>query len=414
MVCLLTTVVRLPGGRFFRPGATILGETVMNFCFLSPHFPPNYVHFASHLNRLGAKVYGVADASWDSLDVRLKESLTEYYRVEDMEDYDQLVRAVGYITFKAGKVDRLESFNEYWLETEAALRTDFNIFGIRRDSIERVKRKSVMKAVFQKAGVKVAPGVLVESLAGCRDFIDQVGYPVIVKPDIGVGAAKTYKIHDDEALAAFFADKPDATYFMEKFVSGQIVSYDGLTDAGGQVVFCASHVFSQGIMETVNDDRDIYYYSLRELPADLVAAGEKLVKAFDIKERFFHIEFFRTPLQELVALEVNMRPPGGLTTDMFNYANDIDIYREYANVVVKGRFETAVTRPWHCAYVGQKFSKRYRHNHAEILHALGAHVVHHQPISGAFASALGNYGFLVRAADVDQILQMAAFIQEKE
>lgn len=386
----------------------------MNFCFLSPHFPPNYFHFARHLSDLGVKVYGVADVPWDSLDPRLKEALTEYYRVEDMAAYDQLVRAVGYITFKAGKVDRLESFNEFWLETEAALRTDFNIFGIQQDTIERVKKKSVMKEVFQKAGVKVARGILAENLAACRDFIDQVDYPVIVKPDIGVGAVKTYKIHDDEELKAFFAAKPDTSYFLEEFISGQIVSFDGLTDKDGQVVFSASHLFSQGIMETVNDDRDIYYYSLRELPADLVAAGEKLVRAFEIKERFFHIEFFRTPVKELVALEVNMRPPGGLTTDMFNYANDIDIYREYANVVVKGRFEASFTRPWHCAYVGQRFSKRYQHSHAEILGALGGHVVRRQSISGAFTSALGNYGFLIRAADAAQIFQMAEFIQEKE
>jgi hypothetical protein len=55
-------------------------------------------------------------------------------------------------------------------------------------------------------------------------------------------------------------------------------------------------------------------------------AGKRVLKAFNGRERFFHFEFFRVAQDKLVAPEVNMRPPGGLTTDMFNYANDIDIY----------------------------------------------------------------------------------------
>ncbi len=58
------------------------------------------------------------------------------------------------------------------------------------------------------------------------------------------------------------------------------------------------------------------------------------LKAFDVRERFFHFEFFRQDeTGDLLALEVNMRPPGGLTTDMFNYACDIDIYNAWASLI---------------------------------------------------------------------------------
>ncbi|MBU1537983.1 carboxylate--amine ligase [Myxococcota bacterium] len=384
----------------------------MNYCFLSPHFPPNFSNFAFFLHQKGVKVYGIADAPYDQLSPTLKASLTEYYRVESMDDYDQMVRALGYITHRGGKIDRLESHNEYWLETEAALRTDFNIYGIKNDTIERIKKKSVMKQVFIDAGVAVAGGALVEDLAQCEAFIAKVGYPVIAKPDIGVGALKTYKIHNKDELQQFFASKPPIPYFMEAFVQGQIVSFDGLTDRAGKVVFSAAHVFSRGVMETVNEDLDIYYYSLRELPEDLVEAGHRLIKAFGLTERFFHIEFFRTPSGGLVALEVNMRPPGGLTTDMFNFANDINIYEEYANVVARGVFEGEVLRPYHCAYVGQKFTKTYRHSHEEIMGLFGDKIVHQQPIAGVFSSALGNYGFLIRSENLEEVINMAEFIQE--
>ena len=76
-------------------------------------------------------------------------------------------------------------------------------------------------------------------------------------------------------------------------------------------------------METVNEDRHIYFYNLREIPADLEEAGRRVLKAFDVRERFFHFEFFRSrPDGRVVALEVNMRPPGGPIIDMYNYAHD--------------------------------------------------------------------------------------------
>ena len=79
------------------------------------------------LNDHGVKVLGIASEPYENLDEELIDSLTEYYRVDDMEDYNQLLRACGYFTFKYGKIDFIESHNEYWLEKEAQLRTDFNV-----------------------------------------------------------------------------------------------------------------------------------------------------------------------------------------------------------------------------------------------------------------------------------------------
>ena len=168
----------------------------MNVVFLSPHFPPNLFLFCTRLREFGATVLGIADVSYETLRPELRGALTEYYRVPDLHDYDALVRALGFFTHRHGKIDRIESLNEYWLETEARLRTDFNIAGLRAENIDRVKRKSAMKRVFERAGVEVARGRVARSPAAVRDFIEEVGYPVIAKPDVGVGAARTYRIED--------------------------------------------------------------------------------------------------------------------------------------------------------------------------------------------------------------------------
>ena len=108
-----------------------------------------------------------------------------------------------------------------------------------------------------------------------------------------------------------------------------------------------------------------------------------------------------------MALEVNMRPPGGLTVMMFNYANDLDIYRQYAEVVVNNRFTAKVERPYHCCYIGRQFSDGYRLTHAEVLSRYRDILCHHEPISGVFAAAIGRHGYLIRSPDL-AVVQAAA------
>ena len=110
----------------------------MNFVFVSPQFPASYWNFCDRLKQRGVTVLGLSDAPYDSLSDQVKNSLTEYYRVDNMEDYDQMVRAMGYFTHKYGKIDWLESNNEYWLTQDARLRTDFNITtGMKSDFIRK-------------------------------------------------------------------------------------------------------------------------------------------------------------------------------------------------------------------------------------------------------------------------------------
>jgi len=385
----------------------------MNFVYLSPHFPPNYYRFCVGLREEGVNVLGLADAPYESLRTELRGTLSEYYRVEDMNSYDGLVRALGHFTHRHGKLDGIDSHSEHWLETEARLRTDFNMAGLRQDRIEIIKRKSAMKEIYRSAGIRVALGAVVRTIEDAQRLVAETGYPAVAKPDVGVGAAATFKIRDDAELAAFFTSKPPVDYIMEEFIQGKLFSFDGLADRDGNLVFFTAHAFSQGIMETVNEDADLFYHSLREIPADLEEAGRRTARAFDVRGRFFHLEFFRAGSDGgITALEVNLRPPGGLTTDMFNYANDIDIYREWARVVAHNRFTAEWSRPYHVGYVGRKRSKGYNRTHEEILRYLGPLVCHHEEINSIFRAAIGDYGYLVRSKELDEVLAAARYIQE--
>ena len=153
----------------------------MNFVFISPNFPEAYRWFCIRLKENGVNVLGVGDAPYDSLHPQLRDALTEYYRVDSLENYDQMIRALGYFTGRYGKMDWVESNNEYWLELDAALRTDFNITtGLKSHEIGKYKRKSQMKQYYRQAGIPVARWLCVtpettpeQALA----FAREVGYP---------------------------------------------------------------------------------------------------------------------------------------------------------------------------------------------------------------------------------------------
>ncbi len=383
----------------------------MNIVFLSPHFPAHYFRFCQQLNAAGATVLGIGDAEYDTLNTEVRTSLTEYYRVEDMHDYDALVRACGFFTHKYGKIERFESLNEYWLSTEARIRDDFNIFGVRSCDIDDVRRKSRMKEIFRQAGVPVARGRRVASLAEARALTTEIGFPIVVKPDAGVGALNTYRIENEKELESLFSSDPSSDLIAEEFISGDLLSFDGIADREGRLVFYTAHAFSQGIMETVNEDRHVHYYSLRQVPVDLEKIGRASVEAFGLRERFFHIEFFKTPDNRYVALEINMRPPGGYTTDMFNYASDIDIYSTWAGLVTHGRSGLEYKRSYHCCYASRKNRHHYRHDHEEIMNRYKHLMLEVVQVPGVFRPALGDIGYIFRSPNIREVLEVIDFIQ---
>ncbi len=164
----------------------------MNVVFLSLNFPYHFYHFCDRLKRLGVQVLGIGDCPYSELRDECRGALTEYYYLPSLERYEDVYRAVAFYIFKYGRIDYIESQNEYWLELEARLRTDFHILsGFDSAKLENVKFKSRMKAGYARAGVKTARYIMAEDPIACREFAAQVGYPVIVKPDNGVGAANT-------------------------------------------------------------------------------------------------------------------------------------------------------------------------------------------------------------------------------
>ena len=371
-----------------------------NFIFISPNFPTNYWQFCAELKKNGLNVLGIGDQPYDELSQELKNSLNEYYKVNSLENYDEVYRAVAFFTYKYGRIDWLESNNEYWLERDAMLRTDFNISsGFHTEDMPRIKYKSKMKEFYTKAGIPVARYHLVDNVENCQDFIKLVGYPVIVKPDNGVGASHTFKLSSDQDLLRFFNEKEaDTQYIMEEFIDAEVNSYDAVIDSNGDPMFETGNVTPDSIMDIVNNSDNSIYHIVKNLSEDVRTAGRATVKSFGVKSRFVHFEFFRLLKDhdgmgkkgDVVALEVNMRPCGGFSPDMMNYANSTNVYKIWADMIAFDHSTLPDGKHAYCAYAGRRDGKDFVLSHEEILEKYGDNLKMVDRIPDVLSGAMGN------------------------
>ena len=394
----------------------------MNYIFISPNFPHTYWQFCACLRGNGVNVLGIGDASYDELEAPLKAALTEYYRVGSLEDYDQVYRAVAFFAFKYGKIDWIESMNEYWLEQDARLRTDFNVTtGIQSDRIGCIKEKSQMKRIYLQAGIPTARQSVVTTREAGQAFVREVGYPVIVKPGNGVGALNTWKLENDRDLAAFYDNLPAAPYVMEEFIEGIICSYDAILDSRCEPLF-ENTAFFPPIMDVVNQNTDLRYYALPELPAALRDMGRKTVKAFGVARRFVHLEFFRLTkarpgigeVGDFAALEVNMRPAGGYTPDMMNFAHSANVYQIYADMVAFDENRQPVNpQQYYCVYYGRKDGRAYRHSHEDVMARYGACMMMQEQMPRINWPQMGRYMYTVRLGTLEEAEEFIRYMQEE-
>ncbi len=390
-----------------------------NFIFISPNFPTNYWQFCKELKNNGLNVLGIGDQPYDELKGELKDSLTEYFKVASLENEDEVYRAVAFFAYKYGRIDWLESNNEYWLEKDAALRTDFHITsGFQTEDMDRIKYKSKMKEYYKKAGIPVAKYHMVDDKAGCLAFIKEVGYPVIAKPDNGVGASDTHKITSEDKLEKFLEKKnPDVSYIMEEFIDAEIESYDAVINSKGAPLFETGNVTPFSVMDIVNTEDNCRYHIVKELAADVREAGRKTVKSFGVKSRFVHFEFFRLLKDhaglgkkgDVVALEVNMRPCGGFSPDMMNYAHSTDVYKIWADMIAFDACTLESKEHAFCAYAGRRDGKEFALSDAEIMGKYAAQMKMREPIPEALSGAMGNQMYVARFETAEE---MEAFYKD--
>ena len=384
----------------------------MNVVFISPHFPLYFHNFCSRLKIRGVNVLGIGDANYSEISNETKDSLSEYYRVNNLENYDEVYKAVAYYISKYGRIDFVESQNEYWLETDARIRTDFNInSGTKYEDLAVMKYKSKMKDIYKSIGLNAARYCLVDTFENALAFVEKVGYPIVVKPDNGVGASSTYKLKDQSELEYFFATKDNRVYIMEEYINGHVETYDGITDSNKNILIANSTIMLNSIMDNVNENCDTAFCNRFVAGSDIEEVGKKVVQAFDTRSRFFHFEFFRLDADkeglgkkgDLVGLEVNMRAPGAYMPDMINFSYETDVYTIWADMLIYDKCFMDVKQKYLVAYIGRRDGIDYMLSNDQINQKYGDLVMLDVDVPEALSAAMGNHVFMVRAENQEHL-----------
>ena len=386
----------------------------MNYLLVSPNFPISQEFFAKGLKEKGINVLGVGSESYDALSQTLKDNLVEYFRVNDLEDYEEVFRAVAFLTYKHGKIDRIESNNEYWLELDARLREDFNVYGVKPKQLELTKYKSKMKTMFKEAGVRVAKGYAANNKEELNRILKELELPLIAKPDNGVGSANTYKLLTQRDVEEFINEwNEKVSYFFEEFVeNGVLCTYDGLINQHGDIVFETSFIYTQPTLDLVNNGLDYANIIEPNIDPKLKELGQRIVYKFGMRERFFHIEFFRLPDGEYIALEYNNRIAGGTCIDLYNYSYNISLYEIYADVVLDKKIKDIVTNKYTLS-----LSRRNRYQYKNSLEDIKAKYSYSirmiTTVPEVFSAAMGNTIIIISVENKEQITEVMNYVHEK-
>ncbi|MET0740677.1 MAG: ATPase, partial [Candidatus Nanopelagicales bacterium] len=322
----------------------------MNVIFVEPHFPKTQRQFVRALAEVGATVIGIGESPSEALDDELKGWMTHYHRVPTVVDVGVMTDTVRWIQDKLW-VDRLESTIEAHIMSVAQVRENCTIPGTSVRTAWLCRDKPSMKEALRAAGVPTAASTAAETAAQVQEFADVVGYPLILKPRSGAGAADTTRVDNDSQLAAAlasFGGQHVQSIAVEEFVEGHEGFYDTLSINGHAALDFVSHYFPNVLeaMRTRWISPQFISTNRVESVADyaqLRGMGERVNEALGIGTTATHMEWFFGP-KGLRFSEIGCRPPGVGAWDLYSAGNDIDIYREWANAVVHGQVAAKPSR----------------------------------------------------------------------
>ncbi|HET7303658.1 MAG TPA: ATPase [Segeticoccus sp.] len=314
----------------------------MNVIFVEPNFPANQRQFVRALAQVGADVIGVGETPWEWLDDELRGWMGRYEHIGSVTDVGALTACVQHIQGDVW-VDRLEATVESHTMPAAQVREATGIPGTSVHTTWLCRDKPSMKQALREAGVPTAASTGADDAEQVREFARQIGYPLILKPRSGAGAAGTVRVDNDTQLADaldHYGESGIGSIAVEEFVEGHEGFYDTVSVDGRIELDFVSHYYP-GVLEAMRTrwispqfictnriDSAGDYGELRDL-------GARVNEALGIGTSATHMEWFFGP-KGLRFSEIGARPPGVGCWDLYAAANDMDIYVGWANAVVHG------------------------------------------------------------------------------
>ena len=328
----------------------------MNVILVEPAFPDSQRQFVRGLVAAGARVIGIGERPARQLEEELRGSLDHYEQVASVVDEAALLAAVRRVQEQVW-VDRLEATVEAHILAVAKVRAASGIPGTSVRTAWLCRDKPAMKQVLRAAGVPCAQSASVDDAEQARAFAARTGFPLILKPRAGAGAAGTTRVDDaaqlEAALRAAGVDR-GASLAIEEFVEGHEGFIDTITIGGRVAHEFISHYYP-GVLVAMRErwiSPQIVATNRMDVPgyAEVKAMTRRVIEVLGIDTSATHMEWFASP-RGLRFSEIGCRPPGVGQWDTYAAANEFDIYREWGCAVVHGRPQQQPSRRYACGLI---------------------------------------------------------------
>lgn len=317
--------------------------------FIAPRFLENTNRYVKAFAELDITLSLISGDPATSITPSVRRRIAGHYRVDNCLDPVQLTTAVRAITTSIGKVDRLAGVLEELQEPMAAVRDAVGIEGLTSELARNFRDKDRMKAVLRAKGLPVAKSTLARSRDDIAAFIDQVGYPVIVKPQAGLGSRATYRIENAQELAALTPPTATQPVQVEEFVRAREHTCETVTIRGEAVWRCGTRYFPSPL--EVLETPWIQYSVMLPREADdptwtkfHPTNGAALTALFGDKAKtaagtaLSHMEWFLRDDGTALVNEVGCRPPGVQIMPLMSIAHEMDMFAAWARLIALDEF----------------------------------------------------------------------------
>jgi hypothetical protein len=320
--------------------------------FVAPLFRENTNRYLRAFAALPEVRLGViSQEPIERLEPALRDRVEAFALVRDTMEGLELARGCEELKESLGPLDGLHGALEQLQIPLAEARDACDIPGMRPEVARNFRDKTAMKAALRKAGVPVARSRAIESERDLWAFVQEVGFPVVVKPTAGLGAKATFRVADNADLRAAIAHirpTPADPWQAEEFVTGRENTCETVSIGGVPVWRSGTHYLNPPLEVLENpwmqycvllpreaDDPDFRSFD----PIDGAALA-----ALGMDTGLSHMEWFRRHDGAAVVSEVGARPPGAMIMPLMSRAHDCDMVAKWAELMVFGRFEPPVRK----------------------------------------------------------------------
>ncbi len=218
------------------------------------------------------------------------------------------------------EIHSIVAFSEYDIIRAAKCRDALGIAGQSTQSAMAFRDKLVMREYCQREGIDNPKFEAINDVGQLCRFIETNGYPVIVKPRVGMAGAKVFKLDNDEQLRTFLEQHfyyfTDTTIGLiaESFITGDIFHVDGLL-ANGELMLVQPMRYVNSCLDYASGNKSMLgSVTLTEdepLYQPLVAFTKQILAVLPhCGTLAFHLEAFVTPSNEIYLCEVASRNGG--------------------------------------------------------------------------------------------------------